>query len=99
MGNTCSLCSADSEAEISFYKELYVPESIKPKGFPILQDSSESEYDSLPALLLPIISGRSSVLASPILTDNYDDDRSNLLTTDVTPIKPKILNRINKFNI
>ena len=86
MGVACSGSPVESEVEVIIYEPLNIPDSIIPKGFPLAEQDSESEYEYLPYLNLPSYSGGSSMKASPrAKIDSNEDDKLNLQTSDNTP--------------
>jgi hypothetical protein len=82
MGQYCTTCSGDKENEAVIENSVYVPDSIRPRAFPMLSEYTESDHDSPPYLTLPYESGSISFVSSP---SNKFSDKWDLPTNDISP--------------
>ncbi|OMJ94022.1 hypothetical protein SteCoe_2941 [Stentor coeruleus] len=86
MGSLCSTCDAEKENEVQIIKAIYVPESLKPQGFPLSESISDSESEeALATLALPSPSEHTSIRPSPHSDYKHEDDHWNISTLENTP--------------
>lgn len=86
MGSLCTTCDAEKENEVHIIKAIYVPESLKPQGFPLSESISDSESEeALATLVLPSPSEYGSIRPSPHSDFKLDEDHWNISTLENTP--------------
>ncbi|OMJ71603.1 hypothetical protein SteCoe_30151 [Stentor coeruleus] len=86
MGSLCTTCDAEKENEVHIIKGIYVPESLKPQGFPLSNSASDSESEEvLATLVLPSPSEHASIRRCTYSDFKPDEDHWTISTLENSP--------------